>query len=87
MITITLLVSLIRQLFLGNNVSVVVGPDTKLLQDGICDSLGLVRLAVELERQYPPLRIQDQEITWDNFNSIRNILRFLRQKGFETGEG
>ena len=65
----------------------MVGLDTKLVDEGICDSLGLVTLALELEKQYPPLRILDQEITRQNLASIRDILLFLGRKGFEPAEG
>lgn len=85
MITTGILVSLIRELFLRDDASVEIAPDTKLLREGICDSLGLVKLAVELERKYPPLCIHDQDINWENFDSIKSILRFLGEKGVEIG--
>jgi len=78
---------LVRRLFLGGDASIMLDPDTKLVEEGICDSLGLVTLALELEKQYPPLRILDQEITRENLASIRDILLFLGRKGFETAEG
>ena len=46
---------------------------------GICDSLGLVRLAAELERAVPGLRIHDADVTADNLGSVDRILRFLAQ--------
>ena len=78
---------LVRRLFLGGDASIMLDPDTKLVEEGICDSLGLVTLALELEKQYPPLRILDQEITRQNLASIRDILLFLGRKGFEPAEG
>jgi len=84
MITAAAVASLICRLFLNGDESMAVSLDTKLIQEGICDSLGLVTLALELEKQYSPLRILDQEITQENFGSIRELLRFLSQKGCEV---
>ena len=50
--------------------------DTRLLDEGICDSLGLVQLAAEIEKR-AGVRIHDQDITHDNFGTIRAMLGFL----------
>jgi acyl carrier protein len=66
--------------FLDGDTSVQLDANTRLLDAGICDSLGLVQLAAEIERRIPKLTIRDQEITHDNFGSIGQILRFLQTK-------
>lgn len=69
--------------FLGGDARFPIGPDTKLLEEGICDSLGMVQIVSEIEGRYPALRIPDQEVTRENFGSISAIMRYLagRQLG------
>lgn len=76
----TSLRELICKMFLGGDTSFPIEPDTHLLEDGICDSLGLVQLAGELEKRTPGIKIRDQEITRDNFGTPASILRFLASK-------
>ncbi len=70
----------ICKLFLGGDTSFPIGLDTKLLEEGICDSLGLVQLAGELEKRAVGIRIKDQEITRENFGTMAAILDFLASK-------
>jgi len=72
--------ALICELFLGGHTDAGLRFDTPLLAAGICDSLGLVQIASELERRCPGLRILDQEITRENFGSVAQIAGFLRSK-------
>ncbi len=58
-----------------------VASSTNLIAEGICDSLGLVRLAGELEQQFAGLRIQDQDVTHENMGSIRAIAAHVRRAG------
>lgn len=69
--------ALVRELFLHGNPDVPLSPGDDLLRMGICDSLGLVQLATELERRVPGLRIHDADVTPDNLGSIRRISAFL----------
>jgi acyl carrier protein len=71
---------LICTLFLAGDTSFPIAADTKLLEEGICDSLGLVQMAAELERRCPGVRIRDQEVTRENFGSMSAILGFLATK-------
>lgn len=73
--------ALICAKFLGGDTDFPLERDTKLLDEGICDSLGLVRLAADLEKRVPGLRIADQEVTHANFGTIASILSFLAAKG------
>ena len=71
---------LICDQFLGGDQDFPLQRDTKLLDEGICDSLGLVQLVAELERRQPGLRVTDQEITRDNFGSLGAMTDFLARK-------
>ena len=71
---------LIADLFLEGDRGFPVASDTDLLEAGICDSLGLVRLVSELERRLPGLRIFDRDVTRDHFGSIGSILAFLAKR-------
>ena len=66
--------------FLGGDTEFPIAADTRLLEEGICDSLGLVQLASEIESRHPSLRVPDQEITRENFGSIAAILGYLARK-------
>ena len=83
MITAKEICGVIKNLFLKDNQPFPLEINTDLLQNGICDSLGLVTLVAELENRYSSLQIFDQEIQRENLCSIRKILKFLEQKGFE----
>ena len=66
--------------FLQGDLQFPIDLDTHLLDEGICDSLGLVQLVNEIEKRDPAVQIDDQEITRENFGSIASILRFLGKK-------
>ncbi len=66
--------------FLDGDTEFPIDANTKLLDEGICDSLGLVQLVNEIESRCPGICIQDQEVTHTTFGSISAILRFLEQK-------
>lgn len=78
--TATSLSELICKMFLGGDTSVPIDENTQLLEDGICDSLGLVQLAGEIEKRTPGIKIRDQEITRENFGTPGAILGFLATK-------
>ncbi|MGE0392711.1 MAG: acyl carrier protein [Vicinamibacterales bacterium] len=69
--------ALVREIFLHGNPDIPLSPGDDLLQMGVCDSLGLVQLATELERRVPGLRIHDADVTPDNLGSISRISAFL----------
>jgi acyl carrier protein len=66
--------------FLGGDASFPVDADTRLLEEGICDSLGLVQIVAEIEGRVPALRIPDQDVTRENFGSIAAILDYVERK-------
>jgi acyl carrier protein len=50
--------------------------DTLLLEQGLLDSLGLMKLVAFLERQYR-LVVPEEEITSDNFASLATIRKLI----------
>lgn len=50
--------------------------DTPLLEQGLLDSLSLMKLIAFLERQYR-LMVPEEEITPDNFKSLATIRRLI----------
>ena len=84
MITSGHICGIVKKLFLKDHQFFPLEIGTDLLQSGICDSLGLLTLAAELEKEYPFLQIYDQEIQRENFSSVGRILKFLSQKGFDV---
>ncbi len=72
--------AIICKKFLDGDTEFPVALDTNLLEEGICDSLGLVQLAGEIEKRVPGIKIKDQEITRDNFGSMRKILVLVDKK-------
>ena len=66
--------------FLDGDMDFPLGLDTNLLEEGICDSLGLVQLAKKIEEHVPGIKIRDQEIIRENFGSMRAILKFIEKK-------
>lgn len=72
--------TLVCDLFLGGDGSFPIAGDTDLLAEGICDSLGLVQLAGELEARVGGLRILDQEVTRESLGSLEAIAAFVAAK-------
>ena len=68
-------------LFLGGDRSFPLEDDTNMIAAGICDSLGLVQLAADLESKFGGLQIQDQDITHENLGSVQAIAGFIRTAG------
>lgn len=77
--------SVVEKLFLRDGQPASLALDADLLATGVCDSMGLVTLAAELEEQYG-ITIRDQEITRSNLGSVRRIIRFLSVKGVQVRE-
>jgi acyl carrier protein len=66
--------------FLDGDMEFPIEVETRLLEEGICDSLGLVQIVSEIESRYPALHILDQEVTRENFGSIAAILNYVARK-------
>ena len=71
---------LICHQFLQGDTDFPIERDADLLEEGICDSLGLVKLAAALEKRVAGLKVHDQEVNRENLGSIANLEAFLRRK-------
>jgi acyl carrier protein len=56
-----------------------INSDTLLMDDGIIDSVGLVRLINLIEETYG-VKVEDHEIVPENFNSLIAIENIIKQK-------
>lgn len=57
-------------------------PDEDLLDQGIIDSLGIMKLIVFIEDTFN-LKIDDWEIVPENFQSLNSMASFVQLKGAE----
>lgn len=55
-------------------------PDEDLLDQGIIDSLGIMKLIVFMEDTFN-MKIDDGEIVPENFQSLNSLVTFVQQKG------
>lgn len=53
--------------------------DAQLLEDGLLDSLGILDVVTYLEEEFG-ISISDEELTPDNFQSIRTMFLFVQKK-------
>jgi acyl carrier protein len=53
--------------------------DASLLREGIIDSLGVVELVEFLQAEFK-LKIEQQEVRPDNFDSVAKMAAFVRRK-------
>jgi acyl carrier protein len=53
--------------------------DASLLHEGVIDSLGVVELVEFLETQFT-IKVEQQEVRPDNFDSIERMAAFVRRK-------
>jgi acyl carrier protein len=58
--------------------------ETSFLDSGIVDSMNVMEIVHHTEQAYG-IRISDHEIVPDNFDSIQNIARFIRNKTSKGG--
>lgn len=54
-------------------------PDEDLLEQGIIDSLGIMRVIVFMEETFG-IKVIDEEIVPDNFQTLNNMVNFIEQK-------
>lgn len=71
--------SRVERIFSGELKVEVPSRDTDVIDTGILDSLGFVRLLGTLEREFGT-RIDLEELELDDFRSIASIARFLRAR-------
>lgn len=74
------LMSIIRNLFMGGDAEADIATNDDFIEAGICDSLGLVRLATALEVEFPGIRIHDQEINRETIGSFSLLMEFVPAK-------
>ena len=53
--------------------------DTSFLESGVIDSTGILELIAFLEETYG-LEIEDEDVVPENFDTLRNVVRFLEIK-------
>lgn len=70
----------VRDLFLGGDTQAQIDSDENFVESGLCDSLGLVRLATALEAEFPGVRIHDQEINRATLGSLNLLNAFIQSK-------
>jgi len=54
-------------------------PDENLLEQGIIDSLGLMKLVVYMEEHFD-MEVPDEEIVPENFQSLNSVATFIKQQ-------
>ena len=54
-------------------------PDEDLLEQGIIDSLGLMKLIEYIEKAYS-IKVNDEEIVPENFQNLNVMTRFVQEK-------
>jgi acyl carrier protein len=69
----------IRREFLFNRETIPLGPDTPLIERGIVDSLGILRLIDFVEKRFS-IAIPPQEMVLKNFESINSIRLLIIQQ-------
>jgi acyl carrier protein len=74
------LMTIIRDLFMGGDAEAVIDPGDDFIEAGICDSLGLVRLATVLEAEFSGIHIHDQEINRETIGSLSLMLELVSEK-------
>ena len=72
----------VRENFLYARPDFPLGPDARLLEHGIIDSMGVVEIVEFLQSQFGVV-VRDDEITEDNLGTIAAIARYvvLRRDG------
>jgi acyl carrier protein len=54
-------------------------PDEDLLEQGIIDSLGIMKLILFMEETYG-IAVADEEVVPENFQTVSMMVRFVEQK-------
>ena len=68
---------IIENFLFGNAASFA--DDTSFLEEGIIDSTGVLELITFLEEEFA-IKVDDQELTPENLDSVNNVLTFLEAK-------
>jgi acyl carrier protein len=70
--------------FLNGDLEYPIDRHTRLLDEGIIDSLGLVQLVAEIEKWCPEFRIDDQDIIREHFGTMDAILALLDRRTLDS---
>ena len=54
-------------------------PDEDLLEEGIIDSLGIVKLVLLMEERFG-IKVDDEDVVPENFQTLGSMVRFVEQK-------
>jgi acyl carrier protein len=54
-------------------------PDEDLLENGVIDSLGIMKLVVFMEENIG-IKVDDEDIVPENFQTLNNMVKFVEQK-------
>jgi acyl carrier protein len=76
------LTDVIRQEILHGR-KVALEPEQDLLSDGILDSLGILRVVSFIEQKLG-VKVPDEDVVFENFNSIRAMADYVAQHGTPT---
>jgi len=55
------------------------GADEDLLEQGIVDSLGILKLVSFIEKTYG-IKVLDEDVIPDNFHSLSSMVKFVEEK-------
>jgi acyl carrier protein len=55
------------------------GPDEDLIEQRVIDSMGILKLVAFLEKSHG-IKMMDEDIVPENFQSLNSIARFVEQK-------
>jgi hypothetical protein len=56
-----------------NDPSMQLGPDDPIIEQGLIDSMGIIRLLIHLQRTYGVGELDHADIVLDNFRSARHV--------------
>jgi acyl carrier protein len=72
------IVEFINEYFIKDS-GVIIKDDTSFLDEGILDSTGVMELVAFIETDFK-IRVEDEEIIPDNFDSIDKLVAFIDMK-------
>jgi acyl carrier protein len=70
------LISFIQEEIVGDGRGITVDADTRLIDGGLIDSMGLMQIIAFIEEQ-TALRISDDEVMPDNFQTVASMERLI----------
>jgi acyl carrier protein len=70
--------------FLKNNPSKIIPDDRSLIESGIVDSLGIVKMLDFIERHFG-FKVPEQDVVPEYFDSIRTIASYIERRPAGAG--